>query len=1173
MTLQNRVSLIVIFWFLVSILIALSALTEAANAQNPVPLINEPLVPDTVRPGSAGFTLTVNGTGFASGATVNWNGSARATTFVSSSRLKAAILSSDTSKAGTASVTVVNPAPGGGASNSAFFPISLPVNFELSGSALPAGTGPMSIGTGDFNNDGKLDLAVADTSSGDVSILLGNGDGTFQSPVSYTVGQGASFQFFQVAVGDFNGDGKLDFVVSDFDDNYVSVFIGNGDGTFKPGVTYVVGTNPTSVAVADVNGDGNLDLAVTNQNCTNGGPPCGVGTVSILRGDGDGTFQAKVDYPAGSNPNWVAVGDFNKDGRLDLAVADGNSVVPSAVSVLLGNGDGTFRTPVSYALNTNGASVAVADFNGDGRLDLAVVDNIGLVSILMGNGDGTFQPRTDYAVGSFPWGSLSIGDFNGDGHPDLAVANFGSNSVSVLLGKGDGTFQPQIQVSTGSSPHGVTSGDFNRDGRLDLAVANTQDNTVSILLQDGTVALSPPTVNFGGQLLGGHSPTKNVTLTNTGGGTLMISGIAIGGSEAGDFGETNNCGVSLPPGGHCTIGVTFTPAQLGPRTAALTVADNAPGSPQSVTLSGFGVNSGPNATLSAMSLTFATQLVGTRSPAQTVTLSNYGTLALSISSIAVSEDFSQTHTCGASLAILASCTISVTFKPTKIGVQTGTLSITDNAPGTPQTVSLKGVGTAVELNPGSLSFGVHVVDTTTTQSTTLTNIGSAALSITDIAITGADTDEFSQTNTCGTSVAAGKSCSITVTFKPSEAGTDSADVSIRDDGGGSPQNVSLSGAGCVRLHNKCLETVGSPEVQAALTRSRTAIVPSSTGSSRIGTRVLDLLDPQRDDPYLANGTKRELLVRFWYPASADKDCKPAEYTSARVWSYFSELTMLPLPQVTTKSCLEAPVADGAHPVVVFTHGYTGIFTDYTFLFEDLASRGYVVASIDHTYEATAVEFPDGRFVKSVVGSHLANTWRTDDQSLSFALSARLDDVRFVLNELERLNTSADTPFAGKLDTTKIALAGHSLGGLTTWHGVQQDARFKAAILMDPYLADISLGPTETPVILLAMGRAHWSDEECRLWGDLRGPRFAVNLRGTEHLTPSDAVWLAEGAIKTGSMGPDKTIEALRNYIAAFLDTNLRGSPFDALLTGPSAEYPDAEVTTQKQLQCGETINH
>jgi hypothetical protein len=205
-------------------------------------------------------------------------------------------------------------------------------------------------------------------------------------------------------------------------------------------------------------------------------------------------------------------------------------------------------------------------------------------------------------------------------------------------------------------------------------------------------------------------------------------------------------------------------------------------------LSGTGLVSGPNATPSPSSLTFATQLVGTSSSAQSATLTNYGTTALSITSIAASGDFSQTNTCGSSLAAEASCTISVTFKPTQRATRTGTLSITDNAAGSPQTVSLTGTGTVVEFNPASLSFGT--VGKTLT--TTLSNTGSTALSISSITITGST--DFSQTNTCGASVAAGGSCTITTTFRPLGIGGFAGDVSVIDSGGGSPQQVPLSGS-------------------------------------------------------------------------------------------------------------------------------------------------------------------------------------------------------------------------------------------------------------------------------------------------------------------------------------------------------------------------------------------
>jgi dienelactone hydrolase len=272
---------------------------------------------------------------------------------------------------------------------------------------------------------------------------------------------------------------------------------------------------------------------------------------------------------------------------------------------------------------------------------------------------------------------------------------------------------------------------------------------------------------------------------------------------------------------------------------------------------------------------------------------------------------------------------------------------------------------------------------------------------------------------------------------------------------------------------------------------------------------------------------------------------------------------IPLPQVTTNSCWNTSMSDGTHPVVVFTHGYTGTFTDYTFLFEDLASRGYVVASVDHTFEATAVEFPDGRFVESVFGSHLGKTMRADELSMDYAATVRLDDLKFAVNALESLNVGGSM-FAGKLDMSRLALAGHSLGAMTAILGVEHDSRFRAGVILDDVVPNSALSGTETPMLLLAAGRDTWSEEERRLWSGLRGPRIAVNLRGAEHLTLSDAVWLATGAIKTGSMGPEKTIAAVRRYVAAFLDTNLLGKPPDPLLSGPSSEYPDAIVTTSKQ---------
>ena len=223
---------------------------------------NQPLVPDAVVPGGPAFTLTVNGTGFVSGSVVNWNGSARATTFVDGSQLTAAISAADIAAVGTASVTVVNSMPGGGMSNVAFLSITgsaLAVGFRL-GSSPVTGTFPFSIAMGDFNGDGKLDLAVANVSSNTVSILLGDGRGNFTLASSPATGD----EPYSVAVGDFNGDGKLDLAVANSGSDTVSILLGDGRGNFALASSPATGDAPFSLAVGDLNGDGRLDLAVAN---------------------------------------------------------------------------------------------------------------------------------------------------------------------------------------------------------------------------------------------------------------------------------------------------------------------------------------------------------------------------------------------------------------------------------------------------------------------------------------------------------------------------------------------------------------------------------------------------------------------------------------------------------------------------------------------------------------------------------------------------------------------------------------------------------------------------------------------------------------------------------------------------------------------------------------------
>jgi hypothetical protein len=341
-------------------------------AQNPVPLINNLPMPDAAAPGSPGLKLTVNGTGFVSGATVNWNGSPRATVFVSISQLTATILASDLNTAATVSITATNPAPGGGTSNVVFFQVTSPTP---TAAFANSSTYPLSDSTNilsaDLNGDGNLDLVASNGSNG-IAVLLGNGNGTFQSPQTFPTG-GVFPE--SIALGDFNNDGKVDVVTANFSSGVasLSILFGNGDGTFQPFQSFPLDTTPSWITVGDFNGDGKLDVAVPI--CPLGIlPQCGAASaVSILLGNGDGTFQPGVDYPAGLSVTTSVAGDFNGDGHLDLAVSGSDGSSTNGIGILLGNGDGSFQSP-SF-LSGPYYFLTTADLNQDGILDLAAIGN------------------------------------------------------------------------------------------------------------------------------------------------------------------------------------------------------------------------------------------------------------------------------------------------------------------------------------------------------------------------------------------------------------------------------------------------------------------------------------------------------------------------------------------------------------------------------------------------------------------------------------------------------------------------------------------------------------------------------------------------------------------------------------------------------------------------------
>jgi dienelactone hydrolase len=355
-----------------------------------------------------------------------------------------------------------------------------------------------------------------------------------------------------------------------------------------------------------------------------------------------------------------------------------------------------------------------------------------------------------------------------------------------------------------------------------------------------------------------------------------------------------------------------------------------------------------------------------------------------------------------------------------------------------------------------------------------------------------------------------------------------------------------------------------------------AHVPAPSGPYAIGTMSIRLVDAARNDPFLRNGSKRELMVRFWYPAQRSGTCTPAEYNAPKVQSYLASLAW-PALEVRTNSCQHAPVMPGAHPVIVASHGYTGLFTDYTFLFEDLASRGYVVASIAHTFESTVVEMPDGRVLISLLGTHfLEDSLRTDERSIQLATAARLSDISFFTAELRFLN-GVQGPFSNKLDLQRVGVLGHSMGADTVMTSLRHNPVLKAAVLLDPiYLSDPSTRGTDKPVLLVSEGRELWSESECELWSNLRGARIAVMFRGTDHLASTDALWLGSYSsaphVETGSVGWERTVAATRSYVSCFFGAYLEGKSPGLLLNGLSNQYPGVVITTQTGALCAQPMH-
>ena len=515
-----------------------------------------------------------------------------------------------------------------------------------------------SLVAADFTGDGNLDLAVGTPGPGAFSVLSGNGDGTFQAHQEFAVGSDP----VSLTVGDFTADGKLDVVAANDIDNTLYVLPGDGKGAFQSRLAITVGNMPSGVATADFNGDLLTDIAVANRSDnTRAGAveqwgrhlyACSRFTSAdrktAVRGHrsgcqwrrsfGSGYFEfpgqhhfrfagkwgwhipggyvecgrqssccvscrrlqqrwqtgsrsrqpersfrfhstrqrqwnistAQVLFHGtGTAPTAIAIDDFIGNGKLDLAIANGGN---GTVGVLLGFGDGTFTSAVSYATSPGPSGLAIADFNGDGHKDLAVSNSTSNnVSILLGVGNGTFQTHVDFPTATTPL-SVVAADFNGDGKTDLAVgaSSTTANRISVLTGNGDGTFQPHVDHGTGVFSHGLgealAAADFNNDGTPDLVAADQLGNIISVFTNTALPVAFPAKLEFGLQNIGVPSPPQTVTLFNN--GSAPANNLAVSTTNS-QYTQTNSCGASLAVGANCSTDVTFTPTQGGSVTASL----------------------------------------------------------------------------------------------------------------------------------------------------------------------------------------------------------------------------------------------------------------------------------------------------------------------------------------------------------------------------------------------------------------------------------------------------------------------------------------------------------------------------------------------------------------------------------------------------------------------------
>ncbi len=726
------------------------------------------------------------------------------------------------------------------------------------------------VATADFNGDGNPDLLIASTQSTGLNILLGNGDGTFQPPKITNVGT----SFGVIAVADVNGDGTPD-VLGLVTGGQVFVFLGNGDGTFKTGVPYFAGPNPNQMLTGDFNGDGKLDIATAGP-----GTP---GEIAVMLGKGDGTFQSPVTSTGVATPVALAAGDLNGDGKLDLIISDnsthqsytffgnGNGTFQAGIvaapvvgglamadlngdgkldlvgedtglgeAVALGKGDGTFTYTRSYV---GGGNALIADFNNDGKLDVACGS-----TMLLGNGDGTFQGQPEVP---FPGGNTAtVGDFNGDGNPDLAVTSFNNlSAVYILDGNGTGWLTMQYTYPLAAPGYAIAAGDLNGDGKLDLAIFTvdpiTQAWSLNVMLGKGDGTFGAPTVYQQGtyvtfgmnpslvipDLRNNHKPDvatiqndSLVVFPNNGDGTFAtpvsyFAGSEVNGVVMGDFNNDGKLdaavssaagiGILLGNGDGTFQGATFiaTAGQAGSAGSIVTGDFNNDGKPDLMVGLGqaqqvfLGNGDGTFTALPPASNTGVIVGVADFNGDGNLDLAEYAcagsTAQFTLWCIQLGNGdgtFGNQINIQNNMADTPGFTVVADFN----GDQKPDIAIELDAGSAPPAGLFMLLNTTPSaaggsFTPSAVNFGSQATGSVSSPAPViLKNAGAGVLAVSSVAIAGAYAAEFSQTNNCATVQPLG-TCTINVSFAPTATGTASASLKVTDNTVSGTQLVALSG--------------------------------------------------------------------------------------------------------------------------------------------------------------------------------------------------------------------------------------------------------------------------------------------------------------------------------------------------------------------------------------------